>query len=111
MDQPKDVLEMEIEELWQLMMKWAIGRKMIAAGRMINQSMNLIDKERKIEQKIADIQQQQRSKAFGQLKTKVWDPGDFQSTYEDTSSGDHRNFLLGEFDAGAFRPRKLIVFS
>jgi len=49
MDQPKDVLEMEIEELWQLMMKRAIGRKMVAAGRMINQSMNLIDKERKIE--------------------------------------------------------------
>ena len=35
-DQSKDVLEMDIEELWNLMMKQAIGRKMIVAGRMIN---------------------------------------------------------------------------
>jgi len=54
------------------------------AGRMISQNLNLIDKERKMKQKIADIQQQQRCRAFRQLQTKVWDLGGFLSTYEDT---------------------------
>ena len=84
MYQPKDVLEREIEELWQLMIKQSMWRKLIAARRMINQNLNLIDKERKMKQKTVDIQQQQRCKAFGQLQTKVWDPGGFLSTYEDT---------------------------
>jgi len=57
MDQPKDVLEMEIEKLWQLMMKQSIWRRLIATERMINQNLNLIDKERKIKQKTVDIQQ------------------------------------------------------
>ena len=52
----KDMLEMEIEELWQLM-KHSIWKRLIAAGRMINQNLKLIDKERKMKQKIADIQQ------------------------------------------------------
>ena len=56
MDQPKDILKIEIEELWQLMMKQSIWRKMIAAGRMINKNLDLIDKERKMKQKTADIQ-------------------------------------------------------
>ena len=47
MDQPKDVLEMEIEELWQFMMKQSRMREM-TTGRMINQNLNLIDKERKM---------------------------------------------------------------
>jgi oligoendopeptidase F len=64
MDQSKDVLETEIEELWQLMMKQSIWRKMIAAGSMINQNLNLIDKERKMKQKTTDIQQQQRCKSI-----------------------------------------------
>lgn len=84
MDHSKDELETEIKELWQLMMKQFMWRKLMAKGRMINQNLNLIDKERKMKQNIADIQQHQRCKAFGQLQTKVWDPGGFLSTYEDT---------------------------
>lgn len=83
MDQPKDVLEMEIEELWKLMMKQSRMREM-KTGRMFNQNLNLIDKERKMKQKTADIQQQQRCGTFRQLQTKVWDPRGFLSTYEDT---------------------------
>ena len=75
---------MDIEELWQLMMKQGIGRKMIAAGRMINQNLNQNDKERKMKQKTAEIQQQQRCKMFVQLQTKFQDPGGFVSTHEDT---------------------------
>jgi len=78
-DKFKDVLEIEIEGLWQLMMKQAIWRKLTAIGRMINQSMNLIDKKKKMEQKTAEVQQQQRNKALGQLQTKVWDPGGFSN--------------------------------
>jgi len=63
MYQSKDVMEMEIEELWQLMMKQSKMRKMIAARSMINQNLNLIDKERKMKQKTTDIQQQ-RCRAF-----------------------------------------------
>jgi len=73
--QLKDVLEMEIEELWQLMMKQSRLRKMTAGG-VISQNLKLIE-ERKMNQKTTDIQQQQRCKAFGQLQTKVWDPGGF----------------------------------
>lgn len=75
MDQSKDELEIKIEELWKLMVKQSRWRKMIATGRMINHSMNLIDKKKKMEQKTTNIQQQQRNKTFGQLQNKVWDPG------------------------------------
>lgn len=92
MYQPKDMFEIEIEELWQLMMKQSIWRRLIATGRVISQNLNLIDKERKMKQKIADIQQQQRCRAFRQLQTKVWDPGGFLSTYENTLLGDHECF-------------------
>ena len=75
MYQPKGMLEMDIEELWQLMMKQSIWRKLTVVGGMMNQNLKLIDKERKMKQKTDDIQQQQRCKAFTQLQTKVWDPG------------------------------------
>jgi len=61
---------MEIEELWQLMMKQSRMREM-TEGRMINQNLNLIDKERKMKQKTTDVQQQQRCRAFRKLQTKV----------------------------------------
>jgi len=83
MDLPKDVLEMEIEELWQMMMKQSRMREM-TEGRMTNQNLKLIDKERKMKHKTTDIQDQQRCRAFRQLQTKFWDPGGFLSTYEDT---------------------------
>lgn len=83
MDQPKDILEMEIEELWKLMMKQSRLRKM-TAGSVINQNLNMIDKERKMNQKTTAIQQQETFKEFGQIQTKVWDPGHFLSTYQDT---------------------------
>lgn len=47
-DQSKEVLKMEIDELWQLMTKKFVWRILIVSGRMINQSMNLIDKEGKM---------------------------------------------------------------
>lgn len=75
MYQPKDVLEMEIEELCQLMMKQSRLRKMIAGG-VISHNLKLIE-ERNMKQKTTDIQQQKRCKAFGQFQTKVWDPGGF----------------------------------
>ena len=56
-------------------MKQAIRREMIAAGSMINQSMKLIDKKKKREQKTTEVQRQQRNKTFGKLQNKVWDPG------------------------------------
>ena len=74
-DHPKNMLETEIEEMWQLMMKQFKWRKIIAAGNMINQSLNLINEEKKMEQKIAEVQQQQKRKTFEQLQNKVWDPG------------------------------------
>lgn len=55
MYQSEDVLEIEIEELWLLMMKESRLREM-TAGRMINQNLNLIDKERKMKQKTTEIQ-------------------------------------------------------
>ena len=84
MYQSQDVLEMEIEELWQLMMKQSMWRKLIVVGSMINQNLNLIDKDRNMKQNTADIRQQQRCKAFGHLQTKFWEPGGFLSTYEHT---------------------------
>ena len=60
MDQSKDELETEIEELWLLMMKLSMWRKLIVAGSVINQNMNLIDKERKMKQNTIDMHQQQR---------------------------------------------------
>ena len=80
MYQNKDVLEINIEELWLLMMKQSRWRKIVAEGSKINQNLNLIDKKKKT----SDIQQQQRCRAFRQLQTKVWDPGGFLSTHEDT---------------------------
>ena len=78
------MLEIEIEELWKLMMKHSIWRRLKTIRRIINQNLKLIDKERKMKQNTANIQQQQRCKEFRQLQTKVWDPGGFLSTYEDT---------------------------
>ena len=83
MEQSKDVIEMDIEELLQLMMKQSIWRRM-KTGMMINQNLNLIDRMRKPKQKTVDIQQQQRCRAFREVETKVWDPGGFLSKYEDT---------------------------
>jgi len=84
MDQTKNILDTDIEEIWQLMMKQSIWRKMIATRSMINQNLDLIEKERKMKHKIADIQQQQGCRAFRQLQTKVWDPEGFLTTNEDT---------------------------
>lgn len=56
MDQLMDMLEMEIEALWQLMMKQSIWRRLTATGRMINQNLKLIEKERKMKHKTTDIQ-------------------------------------------------------
>lgn len=64
-DKSKDVLEKEIEEMWQLMMQQFKWRKMVATRRMINQSLNLIDKKKNMEQKTAKVQQQQGNKACG----------------------------------------------
>ena len=57
------------------MMKETTQRKLMTIGRNINQSINLIDKESKIKKWTIDMQQQQKSKAFGQLQNKVSDPG------------------------------------
>ena len=38
---------------------------MVAAGSEINQNLNLIDKKKKMEQKTAEVQQQQGNKAHG----------------------------------------------
>lgn len=83
MDQSKDVLETEIEELWKFMMKQSMMREM-AVRRMINHNLNLIEKKRKMKQKTSNIQQQQRCKVFRELQTKVSDPGGFLSTHKDT---------------------------
>jgi len=84
MDQSKDVLEKESEELCQLMMKQAIEKKLMTGGRMINQNLNLIDKEMKMEQNTGELQHQQRNEAFRQLHTKFRDLGGFLSTHENT---------------------------
>jgi len=75
MDQSKEVLEKEIEEMWQLMIRQLKWRKMVAAGSKINQNLNMIDKKKKMEQKTAEVQQQQGNNACGQLQDKVWDLG------------------------------------
>jgi len=48
---------------------------MVPEGSKINQSLNLIDKKKKKEQKTIEVQQQQGNKTCGQLQNKVWDPG------------------------------------
>jgi len=55
MDQPKDMLDIEIEEIWQQMMKQSKWRKMVAAASKINQNLNLIDKKKKMEQKTTKV--------------------------------------------------------
>jgi len=55
MYQLKDVLEIEIEELWQLMMKKSKWRRLTATGRVINQILKLIDKETKMKQKTTNL--------------------------------------------------------
>jgi len=65
MNQSKDVLETEIEEMWELMMKQFKWKKMVAEGNKINQSLNLTNKMKKMEQKTAKVQQQQGNKAYG----------------------------------------------
>ena len=62
-----------IEELWKLMMRQSRWRQITTEG-MINQNLKLIE-EMKMSQKTADMQQQPRCRAFGQLQIKVWDPG------------------------------------
>ncbi len=47
MDQPKDMLDIEIEEIWQLMMKQTKWRKMVIAANKINPKLNLIDRKKK----------------------------------------------------------------
>lgn len=68
-------LDIEIEEVWQLMMQQSKWRKIEIAASKINQNLNLIDKKKKMEERTIEIQRQQRHKAFGQLQNKVWDPG------------------------------------
>jgi len=76
------MLDIEIEEIWQQMMKQFKWRNMVTTTSKINQKLNLIDKKKKMEQKIAKMQQQQGNKAFGKLHNEVWDPG--RSGSEDT---------------------------
>lgn len=49
---------------------------------MINQKLKLIE-EMKMNQKIANMKQQQRCRAFGQLQIKVWDLGGVLSSIKD----------------------------
>lgn len=51
---------------------------------MINESLNLIDKERKMKQNTIGTQQQRRCREFRQLQSKVWDPGGLLLTLEHT---------------------------
>jgi len=71
MDKPKDMLDIEIEEIWQQMMKQFKWRKMVTKTSKINQKLNLIDKKKKMEQKTVEVQRQQRNKASRQLQNKV----------------------------------------
>lgn len=41
----------------------------------MNQSLNLIDKKKKKEQKTSEVHQQQGNNACGQLQNKVWNLG------------------------------------
>lgn len=68
-------LDIEIEEIWQLMMQQSNWRKIEIAASKINQNLNLIDRKKKMEERTIGMQRQQRNKAFGQLQNKVWDRG------------------------------------
>ena len=68
-------LDIEIEEIWQLMMQQSKWRKIEIAASKINQKLNLMDRKKKMEQKTSEVQRKQRNKAFGQLQNKIWDPG------------------------------------
>lgn len=68
-------LDIEIEEIWQLMMQQSKWRKIEIAASKINQNLNLIDRKKKMEERTTEMQRQQRNKAFGRLHNKVWDPG------------------------------------
>lgn len=68
-------LDIEIEEIWQLMMQQSKWRKIEIAASKINQNLNLIDRKKKMEERTTKMQRQQRNKAFGWLQNKVWDPG------------------------------------
>lgn len=68
-------LDIEIEEIWQLMMQQSKWRKIEIAASKINQNLNLIDRKKKMEERTTEMQRQQRNKAFGRLQKKVWDPG------------------------------------
>lgn len=68
-------LDIEIEEIWQLMMQQSKWRKIEIAASKINQKLNLIDRKKKMEERTTEMQWQQRNKEFGRLQNKVWDPG------------------------------------
>ena len=68
-------LDIEIEEIWQLMMQQSKWRKIKIAASKSNQNLNLIDRKKKMKERTTEIQRQQINKAFGQLQNKVWDPG------------------------------------
>jgi len=55
MNQSKNVLDTEIEGMWEVMMKQSKWRKMVAEKRKINQNLNLIDKKKKMEQMTAKV--------------------------------------------------------
>ena len=67
-------LDIEIEEIWQLMMQQSKWRKIEIAASMIDQNLNLIVRKKKMEERTTEMQRQQRNKAFGRLQNKVWDP-------------------------------------
>jgi hypothetical protein len=83
-----------MEELWNLMMGQSKWRKM-TAERMINKNLKLIG-GRKMNQKAADMQQQQRCRALGQLQTKVRVPGGF---YQHMKSHDRE--IMNVFNLGS----------
>lgn len=68
-------MDIEIEEVWQLMMRQSKWRKIEMAASKINQNSKLIDRKKKMEGRTTEMQRQQRNKAFGRLHNKVWDPG------------------------------------
>jgi len=69
------MLDIEIEEIWQKMMKQFKWRKTVTTTSKINQKLNLIERKKKMEQKTAKMQQQQGNKVSGKLHNEVWDPG------------------------------------
>ena len=68
-------LDIEIEEIWKLMMQQSKWRKIEIAASKFNQNLNLIGRKKKMEERTTEMQRQQRNKAFGRLQNKVWDPG------------------------------------